>query len=169
MRDARRLEVVVDGLPLFGGAQLAVDTTLVSALHCDGSAIRGAPNSDGIALALARRRKERTYPELVGPRHRARLVVLAGEVAGRWSHETQTFLRLLAKARARGETALMKRRVEQAWRLRWCSILCCAAAKAFAASLLELRPAWGSDGEAPLSHEVVGDFRYAGLGGPVAG
>ena len=27
--DARRLEVVVDGLPLFGGAQLAVDTTLV--------------------------------------------------------------------------------------------------------------------------------------------
>ena len=42
VRDARRLEVVVDGLPLFGGAQLAVDTTLVSALHCDGSAIRGA-------------------------------------------------------------------------------------------------------------------------------
>ena len=33
--DARRLEVVVDGLPLFGGAQLAVDTTLVSALHCE--------------------------------------------------------------------------------------------------------------------------------------
>ena len=29
----RRLEVVVDGLPLFGGAQLAVDTTLVCALH----------------------------------------------------------------------------------------------------------------------------------------
>ena len=32
--DGRRLEVAVDGLPLFGGAQLAVDTTLVSALHC---------------------------------------------------------------------------------------------------------------------------------------
>ena len=63
----------MDSLPLFGGAQLAVDTTLVSALHCDGSAIRGAPSSDGIALALARRRKERTYPELVGPRHRAQL------------------------------------------------------------------------------------------------
>ena len=27
--DSRRLEVVVDGLPLFGGSQLAVDTTLV--------------------------------------------------------------------------------------------------------------------------------------------
>ena len=34
--DNRRLEVVVDGLPLFGGAQLAVDTTLVSALKANG-------------------------------------------------------------------------------------------------------------------------------------
>ena len=30
--DGRRLEVVVDGLPLFGGCQLAVDATIVSAL-----------------------------------------------------------------------------------------------------------------------------------------
>ena len=30
--DARRLEVVVDGLPLFGGAQFAIDMTLVSAI-----------------------------------------------------------------------------------------------------------------------------------------
>ena len=36
LEDARRLEVVVDGLPLHGGAELAVDTTLVSALHRDG-------------------------------------------------------------------------------------------------------------------------------------
>ena len=35
--DNRRLEVVVDGLPLFGGSQLAIDTTLVCAMHCDGS------------------------------------------------------------------------------------------------------------------------------------
>ena len=34
--DNRRLEVVVDGLPFFGGAQLAVDTTLVSALKANG-------------------------------------------------------------------------------------------------------------------------------------
>ena len=31
--DSRRLEVVADGLPFFGGAQLAIDTTLVSALR----------------------------------------------------------------------------------------------------------------------------------------
>ena len=36
-RDQRRLEILVDGLPLFGGAQLAVDATPVFPLHCDGS------------------------------------------------------------------------------------------------------------------------------------
>ena len=65
--DSRRLEVVVDGLPLFGGVQLAVDTTLVSALKGDGVPRRGAADRDGVALAEARRTKERTYPELVGP------------------------------------------------------------------------------------------------------
>ena len=44
----------------FGGAQLAVDTTLVSPLHCDGSPHPGAANVDGAVLAVARRRKERT-------------------------------------------------------------------------------------------------------------
>ena len=48
--DTRRLEVVVDGLPLFGGVQLAVDTTLVSTLNCDGSAHRGTADRDGVVL-----------------------------------------------------------------------------------------------------------------------
>ena len=65
--DGRRLEVVVDGLPFFGGSQLAVDATLVSALHANGQARRGAAQEDGAALITARRRKERRYPELVGP------------------------------------------------------------------------------------------------------
>ena len=78
VNDGRRLEVVVDGLPFFGGAQLAVDTTLVSSLHCDGLHHRGAADVDGAVLVAARRRKERTCPELVRPGRRARLVVLAG-------------------------------------------------------------------------------------------
>ena len=40
-RDQRRLEIVADGLPLFGSVQLAIDTTLVSPLHCDGTPHRG--------------------------------------------------------------------------------------------------------------------------------
>ena len=72
--DNRRLEVVADGLPLFHGAQLAVDTTM-SPLKRDGSA---CPRTvDGAALARARQRKEATYPELAGRFGRSRLVVLA--------------------------------------------------------------------------------------------
>ena len=36
--DSRRLEVVADGLTAFRGAQLAIDTTLVSAIRRDGTA-----------------------------------------------------------------------------------------------------------------------------------
>ena len=81
------LEVVADGLPLFGGAQLAVDTTQVSPLHADGSPHRHAADSDGSVLATARRRKERTHPELEGPESRARLVVLA------WKQEADGLMR----------------------------------------------------------------------------
>ena len=50
--DGRRLEVVVDGLPLFGGVQLAVDTTLVCALHGDGRPRRGAAEGGGPSGSL---------------------------------------------------------------------------------------------------------------------
>ena len=151
VNDGRRLEVVVDG------AQLAVDTTVVSSLHCDGSPHREAADVDGAV------RKERTYPELVRPGRRARLVVLAGDVAGRWSEETVSFIRPLAKARVRGEPTILKKRAEQAWRMRWCCLLACAAARAFAASLLERRGPGGADGETPSVHHVVNDWRFASL------
>ena len=66
--DNRRLEVVADGLTLWRGAQLAIDTTLVSPLRRDGTARARAANHDGAALEDARRRKEATYPELSGER-----------------------------------------------------------------------------------------------------
>ena len=59
VNDGRRLEVVVDGLPVFGGAQLAVDTTVVSSLHCGGSPHRGALDVDGLA--------DRAHVPRVGP------------------------------------------------------------------------------------------------------
>ena len=149
--DGRRLEVVADGLPLFGGVQLAIDSTWVSLVRADGTARRGAAQHDGVSLATARRRKERTYPELVGPRSRARLVVLAGEVGGRWSGETSSFLRLLAAAKARPEPPILQKRAECAWRSQWAAILSCAAARAF---------------DVPLLHEVMHEWRHVSLGGP---
>ena len=87
--DSRRLEVVADGLPLFHGAQLAIDTTLVSPVGRDGLPRPRCSREDGAAApTIARRRKERTYPELTGRLGRAKLVVFACEVGGRWSSET---------------------------------------------------------------------------------
>ena len=151
--------------PCSGGAQLAIDTTLVSALRSDGSARRHAADIDGVALEEARRRKARTYPKLVGPHRRARLVVLAVEVGGRWSDETRRFLSQLARAKSRGETSLMRKRAEQAWRLRWGSILACTVARAVATSMLELPGVRGADGCTPSAADVEQEFQFAGLTG----
>ena len=97
--DGRRLEVVADGLPLFGGAQLAMDAALV--LREDGTARRRAAQVDGVALGGARRRKEQVYTELLGHHHRARLVVLAVEVGGKWSYEMSSFVSQLARGQGK--------------------------------------------------------------------
>ena len=158
--DNRRIEVVVDGLPLFHGAQLAVDTTLVSPLRRDGTPHPRCANVDGAALDTARRRKETTYPELHGRNGRTRLVVLGAEVGGRWSDESAQFVRQLAKAKARGEPPILRSRAQQAWTLRWSSILACSAAKSLALSLLERRGGLGADGATPSASEVIGDARH---------
>ena len=135
MADGRRFEVVVDGLSLFQGAQLAIDTTLVSAVRAEARAAR----KGGAALDDARARKEVTYPELVGEGSRAKLVVLAAEVGGRWSAEAAQFIRALAASKAASAPEFMQASVAHAWCHRWRRLLACSAAKAFAGSLLEHR------------------------------
>ena len=73
--DNRRLEIVADGLPLFHGAQLAIDTTVVSVLKRDGTPHTRCADVDGAALQAGRRRKETTNPELAGQFGSARLGV----------------------------------------------------------------------------------------------
>ena len=158
--DGRRLEVVADGLSLWQGAQLAIDTTMVSPLRRDGSARPGAANANGVALAEARRRKERTYPELSGEGGRARLVVLGAEVGGRWSSETSQFLAALAAARARDVPEILQERAKAAYLRRWSAILACSAARAFTISLLDQCPV-PAGGDAPPVEEVLRDARYA--------
>ena len=80
--DARRLEVVANGLPSFHGAQVAVDVTLVCPIQRDGCPRPGADTEPGLALTQAEERKSRTYPEF-GQQGRCKLVVLALEVGGR--------------------------------------------------------------------------------------
>ena len=47
--DARRLEVVAEGLSIFGGVQLTLDATLVSTHHGDGTLLRKSDKMDGVA------------------------------------------------------------------------------------------------------------------------
>ena len=62
-QDERRIEVIANGLPVWGGSQLAVDTTLVSPIHvCWGTPPPLWGNCrPGAALAGACRSNERTY------------------------------------------------------------------------------------------------------------
>ena len=117
-----------------------------------------------MTLVSAKRLKERTYPELVGRGARARLVVFAGEVGGRWSGETSKFLRLLAEAKARAEPPILRRRVCLEGQVG--AILSCAAARAFACSLLNLRGGPAAGGDTPAAHEVMHEWRHLNLGAP---
>ena len=110
----------------------------------------------GAALDQARRRKERTYPELAKQHGRARLVVLGCEVGGRWSEESRQFLASLAAAKARSEPELMRKSTMFCWLRRWCTLMACTAARAFSLSLLERR-CCAADGSTPPTAEVVAD------------
>ena len=81
--DARRLEIVVDGLTLVNGAQLAIDTTMVSC-HANGRLTttvrfwrRHQGRRRGLILSLRK----------TGGQGRACQVVLAAEIRRRWSGE----------------------------------------------------------------------------------
>ena len=129
--------------PLFGGVQLAIDTTMVSSR-------RGTAQQNGKALEEARRRKERTYPELAGEGGRARLIVLGVEAGGGCrSEETAEFLSSLVWAKVREVPEELQAEARTAWLRRWQRLLVCAAAKAFSMSLLGLVPG-GSNGATRL-------------------
>ena len=100
-----------------------------------------------------------TYPELAGEGGRARLVVLATEVGGRWSSEAAQFLSSLAWAKTRDLPEELQGDAAQAWTRRWQRLLSCVAAKAFVQSLLDVVPS-GSDGRTPSVHEVICDDRF---------
>ena len=113
-----------------------IPVTLVRPLTRDGQPRRRAGQYAGTALTEARRRKERTYPELMRSR-RCRLIVLGIETGGRWSEEAARFVKLLAHAKARQAPRLLQNSVAAALINRWTAQLTHAALQAFAASLLD--------------------------------
>ena len=156
-QDERRIEVIANGLALWGSAQFVVDTTRVSPLTRTGGLRKAACRTAGAACALVRKAKERTYPE---PRQSARcklvVIVLACELGGRWSSEAATFVKLLAGARARAAPASSRGPSISAFTSRWSVLISFAAARTFVASLLSL-PVGGTanvDGESPPLSDI---------------
>ena len=133
--DGRRLEVVAHNLPLWNGAQLAVNATLVSPLRRDGTAYPRTAAENGVRLDEARRWKERKYPELLHSR-RCRLVVTAVEIGGRWSEEAWTFLTSLAEAKSQTAPTVLQRSTQYCLLRRWSQMLAVAVQSAFASTLL---------------------------------
>ena len=121
---------------------------------------RKADVEDGVALKEARRSKEATYPELCRGDGRARLVVIAGEVGGRWSQETKDFLWCLACEKSKSSLRLLQGSVRAGWYRRWCCVLACTTAKAVACSLVGHRGSPGSGDQVPSAHEVLTEARY---------
>ena len=118
----RPLLNIAKGVPLFQGAQFAVDTTLVSPLTASGA----NGTYTGAALHQARRAKERTFPELTRG-GRCKLAVLGFERGGRFSNETAPFIRLLASARARSVPVHSRTATDSGLVSRWPALLSHAA------------------------------------------
>ena len=129
--DGRRIEVSVQDIPCFGGAQVAVRITLRRALTRLGEPQRNASDVDG-----ARRDKEAKYPELAAS-GRCTLVVVSVETGGRRSEEATDFLRQLSTSKANDVPSFMRRSVSMAWERRWTRMLSVVCATIFAASMVE--------------------------------
>ena len=69
---------------------------------------------------------------------RCRLVVVGLEVGGRWDEEGVRLIEALAYHKAETEPQLLRRSAWLSWRRRWIAALSVPAARAFAASQLEL-------------------------------
>ena len=165
--DGRNIEVVVTGLPHARGIPLAVDATVISPLHADGRAWRGAASKPGLSFGRARRSKETAYPELVGSSV-LQLVVAAIEVGGRMCREARDLLVSAAEARAQCEPAVLRRQAARSWRARWTAMLSVAVQSAVATTLVQEGVALldAPAGQVPLSVDVWldGDGPHGALG-----
>ena len=135
---------------------MCCDATVVAPLRRNGRPIPRAPRHDGAALDRARRRKERTYPE-VG-HNGTRLVVLGCEVGGRWNDEALDFVRRLGRLRAAQAPPLLRQSVAAAYARRWWCLLGVAVQDALASTKLGLSsgPLAGcADNGGPCDADVV--------------
>ena len=133
--DGRRVEVVVTGLPLDHGVPLAVDATVVSCLHADGTPFPGAVLGRGSTFARAERCKRTTYPELCDSAV-LKLKTIACTTGGAWNRTALELVAADADARARGEVTALRGSARRAWQQRWTCMLSVSVQDSLAATLV---------------------------------
>ena len=156
VHDARRIEVVCNGLPFWHGAQVAVDATIVSPIARDRTPQPRADVPGTVLRNAANRERRQTYPVL-GRSRSCRLIVFGVEVGGRWAPEAAAFLRMLARARAASAPPAVRPAAQNVWVLRWSGIIFVAVQHALAWSLLKI-PSEAHDSAArmePALHELL--------------
>ena len=144
--DHRKIEVVANGFPLWGGCQLAVDTTLVSPLAREGQLRWRNGRYAGAALQDARH-KERARC--------GRSMSFGRSCSRNWGALERRDLR-----RARQTPALLRRAVSAALLHRWLALLCHAASSVYTASLQGLDSAshTHSGSNFPSINNLLGHF-----------
>ena len=137
-RCPRRLEVVANGLPGFGGVQVAVDATLVSPVRRPTDFAPRLPGVPGRGAVPPRCRCPRGW--------------------GALGDETEAFLHRLA----RGKALDQRGKVAAAYARRWGQLPAVAAQGALAASLSSLPPDAGDAAAgAPPQGDDICDARWA--------
>ena len=115
---------------------MAVDSTMVSALHADGTPWPRADVEPGVALNRAHEHKSDTYPE-VEAAAKVHLATVACEVGGRWSEACLEIVDHLAHVRARKAPAYLRAATKHACAARWWALLFCAQQDALATTLIQ--------------------------------
>ena len=153
--DGRQIEIVATRLPIAHGKPVAVDATLISPLHADGTPWAKAATTPGVSFDRARKSKCTTYWELVGS-NVIELVTAAAEVGGRLSREAYELVDAAAALRASEEPRVLRRQAARAWRARWLTMLSVAVQETVAATMVTegTRVLDAASGTAPTGVDV---------------
>ena len=117
---------MVPGLGIERGLPLFCDVTCVTPVSANGTARSGCLTIDGGALRGAQRTNDATYPE-VERSGLGRLCCLSVETYGRWGADCLRIVKAMAKERARGLPARVRRGTHLKLLHRWWSVLGMAA------------------------------------------
>ena len=136
------------------GVPLAVDATLLSCLHADGTPFSRAHYQKGSTFARAEKNKRDTYPEMVESSV-FKVKTVACELGGRFNKEAKTLVTELAASQASSEVSVLRKTATRAWQSRWLAMLSVTVQNSVASTLVNEGTSFlTGDGFSPPTVEV---------------